>query len=80
MRFMVIIKANQDSEAGKMPDEKLLAELRKSDHIWLVWGATARTSDQIIPGTRPVAGYGTADPHLGRVARLQWNDRILSSP
>ena len=30
MRFMgVIVKANQDSEAGKMPSEQLLAEMGK---------------------------------------------------
>ena len=27
MRFMIIVKANKDSEAGIMPDEKLLAEM-----------------------------------------------------
>ena len=27
MRFMVIVKADKDSEAGVMPDEKLLAEM-----------------------------------------------------
>lgn len=29
MRFMVIVKASKDSEAGKMPDEKLIAEMTK---------------------------------------------------
>jgi hypothetical protein len=29
MRFMVIIKANKDSEAGVMPEEKLLVEMGK---------------------------------------------------
>src|SRR5690349_19510723 len=29
MRFMVIIKASKDSEAGKMPSQKLLAEMGK---------------------------------------------------
>ena len=29
MRFMVIIKATKDSEAGVMPDEKMLAEMGK---------------------------------------------------
>ena len=29
MRFMVIVKANKDSEAGALPDEKLLAEMGK---------------------------------------------------
>ncbi|MCL7423105.1 MAG: YciI family protein [Methylobacter sp.] len=29
MRFMIIVKATQDSEAGVMPDEKLLASMAK---------------------------------------------------
>ena len=29
MRFMVLVKANKDSEAGVLPDEKLLAEMGK---------------------------------------------------
>ena len=29
MRFMVMVKANKDSEAGAMPSEKLLAEMGK---------------------------------------------------
>src|SRR5207253_5934212 len=29
MRFMMIVKANEDSEAGVMPDEKLIAEMTK---------------------------------------------------
>jgi hypothetical protein len=29
MRFMVIVKANKDSEAGAMPDEKILTEMTK---------------------------------------------------
>lgn len=27
MRFMIIVKANKDSEAGKMPEEKLIAAM-----------------------------------------------------
>jgi hypothetical protein len=29
MRFMIMVKANQDTEAGKMPEEKLLAAMAK---------------------------------------------------
>ncbi len=29
MRFMVIVKANQDSEAGVLPDQKILTEMGK---------------------------------------------------
>ncbi len=29
MRFMILIKANKDSEAGVMPSERLLTEMGK---------------------------------------------------
>ncbi|HVH43120.1 MAG TPA: YciI family protein [Labilithrix sp.] len=29
MKFMIIVKANKDSEAGQMPDEKMLTEMGK---------------------------------------------------
>ena len=29
MRFMILVKANKNSEAGVLPDEKLLAEMGK---------------------------------------------------
>jgi hypothetical protein len=29
MRFMIIVKANQDSEAGKLPDANILNEMQK---------------------------------------------------
>ena len=29
MRFMMIVKANKDSEAGKMPSEELMAKMNK---------------------------------------------------
>ena len=31
MRFIVIVKANKDSEAGKLPEEKALTEIAKFD-------------------------------------------------
>ncbi len=42
MRVMVIIKANEDSEAGKYPDEQLLADMDKFNEelvkagVWLI--------------------------------------------
>jgi len=33
MRFMVIVKADKNSEAGVMPDEKLLAEMGKYNEV-----------------------------------------------
>lgn len=29
MRFMIIVKSTKDSEAGVMPEEKLIAEMQK---------------------------------------------------
>ena len=34
MRFMMIVKASQDSEAGVMPSEKILAEMAKYNENW----------------------------------------------
>ena len=34
MRFMMLVKADKDSEAGVMPHEKLLAEMGKSKDSW----------------------------------------------
>jgi len=56
----------------------LLADLKKSNHVWIVRGATSLSEEQIIPGTKTVSSR--ADPHLGSVARLQWSDRIPSGP
>lgn len=39
MRFMMIVKANQDSEAGKMPSEELLAEMGKYNEELMKAGA-----------------------------------------
>ena len=33
MRFMVIVKANQDSEAGVMPTEKMLTEMGQFNEV-----------------------------------------------
>jgi hypothetical protein len=34
MRFMVLIKANKESEAGVMPSEQLLTEMVSSTKSW----------------------------------------------
>ena len=38
MRFMVIVKATEDSENGVMPDEKLLADMGKFNEELVVFG------------------------------------------
>jgi hypothetical protein len=39
MRFMVIVKANKDSEAGVLPDEKILTEMTKFNEELVKAGA-----------------------------------------
>lgn len=34
MRFMVLVKATKDSEAGVLPSQKLLAEMESSMKSW----------------------------------------------
>ena len=34
MRFMVMVKANADSEAGVLPSEELLTEMGSSTRSW----------------------------------------------
>ncbi|HWY70083.1 MAG TPA: hypothetical protein VNX88_15540 [Terriglobales bacterium] len=54
MRFMVIVKASEDSEAGKMPSQKLLAEMGKFNEELVKAGSCwqARAS---IPAQRVLA-------------------------
>src|SRR5216684_2555630 len=51
MRFMVMVKATKDSEAGKMPDEKLLAEMGKFNEE-LVNAGIMQAGEGLHPSSR----------------------------
>ena len=51
MRFMVIIKANQDTEAGVMPSEALLAEMGQFNEE-LVKAGVMLSGDGLHPSSR----------------------------
>src|SRR5688572_32846742 len=51
MRFMVIVKANADSEAGKMPSEQELAEMAKFNEELVKAGAML-AGDGLHPSSR----------------------------
>ena len=61
MRFMVIVKASKDSEAGKMPSEELLGamakfneELVKAGVMWSVIISSTDMRDRMrVPSCRP---------------------------
>ncbi|MCM3871507.1 MAG: hypothetical protein ND895_12560 [Pyrinomonadaceae bacterium] len=51
MRVMVIIKANKDSEAGVLPDEKLLTEMGKFNEE-LVNAGVMQAGDGLHPSSK----------------------------
>ncbi len=59
MRFMVLVKANRDSEAGAMPDEKLLAEM-------------GRFNEELVKAGVMLAGEGLHPSSKG--ARVRFAD------
>jgi hypothetical protein len=57
MRVMVIVKANKDSEAGVLPDAKMLAEM-------------GRYNQELIDAGILLAGEGLADSSKGKRVRF----------
>jgi hypothetical protein len=53
MRFMLFVKANKDSEAGVMPDEKLLEEMAKFNEEMLKAGVML-AGDGLKPSSQGV--------------------------
>ena len=51
MRFMVLVKANKDSEAGVMPDEKLLSDMMKFNED-LVKAGVMLAADGLHPSSK----------------------------
>jgi hypothetical protein len=51
-------------------DEQNLRKLRQWDHLWIYWGGTSLSPQQIVPGAQVVWSGGQVD--LGGVARLRW--------
>jgi hypothetical protein len=64
MRFMVIVKADRDSEAGVMPDEKLLAEM-------------GRFNEELAKAGLLLAGEGLHPSSKGARVRFSGNKRSV---
>ena len=64
MRFMVLVKANQDSEAGVLPDEKLLAEMGKFN-------------EELVAAGVMIAGEGLHASSKGSRVRFDGNKRTV---
>ena len=64
MRFMVLIKANKDSEAGKMPSDQLLADMGKFN-------------DELIKAGVMLAGEGLQPSSKGARVRFSGTKRTV---
>jgi len=64
MRFMVIVKANKDSEAGVLPDQKMLAEMGKFN-------------EELVKAGVMLAGEGLQPSSKGARVRFQGNKRTV---
>jgi hypothetical protein len=64
MRFMVIVKANKDSEAGVLPDEKMLAEM-------------GQFNEQLIKAGVMLAGDGLQASAKGARVRFNGTQRTV---
>jgi len=64
MRFMVIVKANKDSEAGIMPDEKLLSEMGKYN-------------EELVKAGIMLAGEGLHPSSKGARVRFSGRERTV---
>ena len=65
MRFMVIVKASKDSEAGNMPSEKLLAEMGKFN-------------EELVKAGVMLAGEGLQASSKGARVKFVGNKRIVT--
>jgi hypothetical protein len=64
MRFMVMVKATADSEAGKMPDEKLLADM-------------GRFNEELVKAGVMMAGEGLHPSSKGARVRFSGEKRTV---
>jgi hypothetical protein len=64
MRFMVIVKASKDSEAGVLPSQKLLAEMGKFN-------------EELVKAGVMLAGEGLQSSSKGKRVRFSGNKRTV---
>jgi len=64
MRFMVIVKANEESEAGVLPDEKILREMGKFN-------------EQLVEAGIMLAGEGLHASKVGARVRFEGKKRTV---
>ena len=65
MRFIVIVKATKDSEAGKMPSEKLIAEMGKFN-------------EELVKAGVMLAGDGLQPSSKGARVKFSGKNRVVT--
>jgi hypothetical protein len=66
MRFMVIVKANKDSEAGVLPDEKILT-------------AMGRYNEELVKAGVMLAGEGLHSSAKGKRVKFSGTERTVTN-
>jgi len=66
MRFMVIVKADKDSEAGVLPNEKLLADM-------------GQFNEELVQAGVMLAGEGLRPSSMGARIRFSGDKRIVTN-
>src|SRR6266513_1399415 len=64
MRFMVLVKANKDSEAGVLPDEKIISTMGKFN-------------DELVKAGVMLAGEGLQPSSKGARVRFEGNKKTV---
>jgi hypothetical protein len=64
MRFMIIVKANEDSEAGVLPDQKILAEM-------------GRFNEELVKAGVMLAGEGLQPSSKGARVKFEGSKRTV---
>src|SRR5512144_384963 len=65
MRFMVLVKANKDSEAGVLPDEKILT-------------AMGKYNEELVKAGVMLAGEGLHSSAKGKRVRFSGSERLVT--
>jgi len=68
MRFMVLVKANEDSEAGVLPDEKILTELLTE---------MGKYNEELVKAGVMLAGEGLHPSSKGARVKFSGNTRTV---
>ena len=72
MRFMVLVKANRDSEAGVLPDKKILTAMGKFNEE-LVKAGVMLAGEGLHPSSKGARVRRSEERRVGKECRSRWS-------